>query len=279
VIKSSPVWGQAATSHQYLTLKPENLTIRLCSLRFQIIVLPHIFSNTEHVRPGFRSTASSSSNVEVTFAMSTSNEVNESSYSCNCKTLYYLENAGPFYFHIPKTTRTPFAAEFGLPRNQSKLLWRTFHARSPRINPPEPRTPSKQNDLREIILLETWRGKWAYWKAKHGWELWFVRILVFFVVCLVVFAIAHIQRVPITERLRFNFLSDWVVRRDIATYEAPIKEMEASILPEDHPMSIMVREVLQRLLPSSGLEHLDWKVLVVEGPGKSFSLMKASSLA
>lgn len=178
-------------------------------------------------------------------------------------------------FPFPKPRR-PLAAELGLPQNHSKILWRTIHTPSPRINPPEPRTPSKQNDLRQIILPETWKGKWAYWKAKRGWELWFIRIGVFFVVCLVVFGLAHIERVPITERPRFNFLSGWVVRWDIATYAARMKKVEASLLPDDHPMTIMVRQVLERLLPSTGLEHLDWKVHVVSAPGKSFLSVKAS---
>ena len=65
-------------------------------------------------------------------------------------------------FPFPKP-RTSFAAEFGLPRNQSELLWRTFHARSPRINPPEPRTP-RDHSFRDmerkmgILESEAWVG-------------------------------------------------------------------------------------------------------------------------
>jgi len=42
-----------------------------------------------------------------------------------------------------------------------------------------------------------------------------------------------------------------------------------SIWPDDHPNTIAVKRVLQRLVESNGLENLDWKVYVLNGPGES----------
>ncbi|KAE9367074.1 hypothetical protein N431DRAFT_318160, partial [Stipitochalara longipes BDJ] len=76
----------------------------------------------------------------------------------------------------------------------------------------------------------------------------------------------HREQVPISGRWRFNFLSSFVLKLEDRSYLSMIKEIEPAILPENHPITKLVRTVLDRLLPSSGLEHLDWKVHVVNAP-------------
>ena len=77
----------------------------------------------------------------------------------------------------------------------------------------------------------------------------------------------HREQVPITGRWRFYFMSNYVLKRDNSTYPAMIKEIEPVVFHDNHPTAILVRRVLDRLLPSSGLEHLNWKLHVVNAPG------------
>ncbi|KAF3914196.1 hypothetical protein ABW20_dc0102447 [Dactylellina cionopaga] len=84
------------------------------------------------------------------------------------------------------------------------------------------------------------------------------------------FYVYHLERVPISNRLRFNIISpraenqlgEWQYEQTMETY----KEY---ILPESDPRVIQVRKVFERLLPNSGLpvtEEVLKRVTVIDQP-------------
>jgi predicted Zn-dependent protease len=46
-------------------------------------------------------------------------------------------------------------------------------------------------------------------------------------------------------------------------YEETIRQFHGRILPPNHPTTRRVRRVLERLIPVSGLQDLDWEVNVI----------------
>lgn len=85
------------------------------------------------------------------------------------------------------------------------------------------------------------------------------------------------QKVPVTGRRRFNFLSDaWVEashKRDAEMVIEEVVKEGGKFLSEWDPRTIAVKTVMQRLIPLSGLEHLEWEIHVIDDSSRSsFSL-------
>ena len=82
-----------------------------------------------------------------------------------------------------------------------------------------------------------------------------------------IFYVSNLEEVPVSGRRRFNFISpkfeEWI---SAGSFEQVTKEYRGSILPPDHPYSVKVNNVLRRLIPASGLEHLNWEVRVIDDP-------------
>jgi hypothetical protein len=79
------------------------------------------------------------------------------------------------------------------------------------------------------------------------------------------------EQVPISGRWRVNFLPKSTLQTTSSDWTSILEELEilpTQILPEDHPATIFAKAVLQRLLPVSGLEHLNWEVKVVNDLGE-----------
>ena len=81
----------------------------------------------------------------------------------------------------------------------------------------------------------------------------------------------NLERVPVSGRLRFNWVPASVEEQmGQEMYEQVMREYRSKVLPETHPKSRMVRRVLERLIPNSGLvaEGRDgmgsWEVRVIE---------------
>ena len=77
---------------------------------------------------------------------------------------------------------------------------------------------------------------------------------------------------PVTGRRRFNFLSDefvaWSVRHDA---EAVIKQVQAQgghLLGDWDPRTMIVRRVMKRLIPVSGIHEMDWEIFVIADSGE-----------
>lgn len=67
-----------------------------------------------------------------------------------------------------------------------------------------------------------------------------------------------------TGRRRFNCISaEQELKFGLRNYRDILREYHGYILPANHPYTVMVNRVLQRLIPHSGLPGADWKVHVI----------------
>jgi hypothetical protein len=87
------------------------------------------------------------------------------------------------------------------------------------------------------------------------------------VVAAVGFYFYNSQTVPVTGRRRFNFLSDSMVARAHSKAAAQIIEQVRAqgghFLSEWDPRTILVRRVMKRLIPVSGMTDLNWEIFVI----------------
>ncbi|KAG5998340.1 hypothetical protein E4U52_000675 [Claviceps spartinae] len=89
------------------------------------------------------------------------------------------------------------------------------------------------------------------------------------VACLgaVLFYFSTSQRVPVTGRRRFSFLSDEFVKYVHAKIGDDIVQMVhdqgGHFLPAWDPRTILVKRVMRKLIPVSGLPDLNWEISVV----------------
>lgn len=84
----------------------------------------------------------------------------------------------------------------------------------------------------------------------------------------VAFYVLNTQTVPVTGRRRFNFLSDEVVifsQGDaVGGVIAQVHEQGGRVLPENDSRTLLVKRVLDRLIPVSGLKDLNWEIFVID---------------
>ncbi|KAI0838620.1 hypothetical protein F5Y06DRAFT_39494 [Hypoxylon sp. FL0890] len=95
-------------------------------------------------------------------------------------------------------------------------------------------------------------------------------IIVLSVLGAVIFYFSNIQTVPVSGRRRFNCFSDETVE---AASEAQVKrliwEVERSggrFLSDWDPRMAMVKRVMKRLIPVSGMENSNWEIRVIDDP-------------
>ncbi|KAI1389788.1 uncharacterized protein F4822DRAFT_399728 [Hypoxylon trugodes] len=95
-------------------------------------------------------------------------------------------------------------------------------------------------------------------------------VVVLSVVGAIAFYFSNIQTVPVSGRRRFNCFSDETVE---AASEAQVKrliwEVERSggrFLSDWDPRMAMVKRVMKRLIPVSGMEDADWEIRVIDDP-------------
>jgi hypothetical protein len=84
---------------------------------------------------------------------------------------------------------------------------------------------------------------------------------------LVIFCCLNLEKVPITGRLRFNFMTH-ALAGDSNTCTAQLHALGEFLVPDHDSRVIALKEVLEKLIPSSGLEHLEWEIHLVNAPGK-----------
>ncbi|GJN70797.1 hypothetical protein PLIIFM63780_002611 [Purpureocillium lilacinum] len=87
------------------------------------------------------------------------------------------------------------------------------------------------------------------------------------VVAAVAFYLYNSQTVPVTGRRRFNFLSDKLVAKaHERAAEAVIRQVQdqgGHFLSDWDPRAMLVRRVMKRLIPVSGMTDLDWEIHVI----------------
>ncbi|OAA33540.1 Peptidase M48 [Moelleriella libera RCEF 2490] len=87
------------------------------------------------------------------------------------------------------------------------------------------------------------------------------------VVAAVAFYLYNSQTVPVTGRRRFNFLSDAYVerahRRDVEAVIRAVHDQGGRFLSDWDPRTVVVKRVMKRLIPLSGLPEQEWEIHVI----------------
>ncbi|EXJ70347.1 uncharacterized protein A1O5_06415 [Cladophialophora psammophila CBS 110553] len=85
-----------------------------------------------------------------------------------------------------------------------------------------------------------------------------------------VFYVYNLEEVPVTHRRRFNMISPSAEKEffgGAGMYKALLQEFQGNILPPDHPLTMQVAKVVEKLLPTTrGLAGDDWRVHVINDP-------------
>jgi len=83
-----------------------------------------------------------------------------------------------------------------------------------------------------------------------------------------IFYVSNLEEVPVTHRRRFNMISPATEKRLGADgYNQIVQQYRDKILPSDHPVTQMVANVVERLLPATGgLANEEWRVHVIDSP-------------
>ena len=85
----------------------------------------------------------------------------------------------------------------------------------------------------------------------------------------VVFYVSNLETVPVSGRRRFNCFSDESVEEEgQRMYSMIMDDAKQAILPDWDPRVRMVKRVMERLIPASGLEDVPWEVNVIHSNGK-----------
>ncbi|KAK8202273.1 metalloendopeptidase [Zalaria obscura] len=87
-----------------------------------------------------------------------------------------------------------------------------------------------------------------------------------------VFYIANLEEVPVSHRRRFNIVSeDFEQQSSNEMYQQVMQQYSGQILPAWHPQHRMVKRVLDRLIPHSGLsaDKNHWEVHVIQDEQKN----------
>lgn len=90
-------------------------------------------------------------------------------------------------------------------------------------------------------------------------------------VAAVAFYLYNSQTVPVTGRRRFNFLSDrFVAWTHKGAADVIIREVQSQggrFLSDRDRRTVLVKRVMKRLIPVSGMAGLDWEIFVIEDRG------------
>ncbi|KAI0179117.1 hypothetical protein GGR52DRAFT_570017 [Hypoxylon sp. FL1284] len=169
---------------------------------------------------------------------------------------------------LPPPTASSFPPPFAVPQTRPLsqttrvLSWRFPPPRGPRNYDPEQEARYRLSQARPLVTTERLR------QLGRSPSLRTVAVLA--VLGAVAFYFSNIQTVPVSGRRRFNCFSDESVE---AASEAQVKrivwEVERAggrFLPGWDPRTAMVRRVMKRLIPVSGVEDADWEISVIEDP-------------
>jgi len=162
--------------------------------------------------------------------------------------------------------RSPLLTHCSLrpPRTEFNVLPRLSVRPVSRRRPINPRRPPQYN------RFENAQHAYNFWRVSRTFR---VSTGVIIVGC-GIFYYVNLERVPVSGRLRFNFVSQRYLQERIGKQEAQsIAQEYGPVLPPSHPDSEMVNRVLRRLIPASGLEHLNWEVRVIDDPDQVYAFV------
>lgn len=97
-------------------------------------------------------------------------------------------------------------------------------------------------------------------------------VVILSVVGALLFYFTHLEVVPVSGRRRFNYFSDeTMIKLGKVQYEQLLEEAKANgqrFLPDYDPRTIIVRHVMARLIPVSGMSNNpgDWEIVVIDDP-------------
>lgn len=85
-----------------------------------------------------------------------------------------------------------------------------------------------------------------------------------------IFYFYNLETVPVSGRTRFNVysrdrvrqISEWEYKRLLAS----LSDQNVAILPDWDPRTALVKRVMRRLIPYSGMQDEEWQVFVVDDP-------------
>ncbi|KAL4895589.1 peptidase family M48-domain-containing protein [Aspergillus ambiguus] len=81
------------------------------------------------------------------------------------------------------------------------------------------------------------------------------------------FYLYNTETVEMTGRRRFNCVSPkWELQMGVESYREVLNQERGKILPANHPLTVSVNRVLQRLIPQAQIEGADWQVHVIDEP-------------
>lgn len=85
---------------------------------------------------------------------------------------------------------------------------------------------------------------------------------------LTVFYGANLEQAPVSHRLRFMIVPRWLeLKIGEQAYQQTMGQLKPYLLPESHPKTRRVKEVMNRLINVADLpKDLQWQVHVVQGP-------------
>ncbi|KAF1981134.1 hypothetical protein K402DRAFT_250861 [Aulographum hederae CBS 113979] len=81
------------------------------------------------------------------------------------------------------------------------------------------------------------------------------------------FVVYNTETVPVSGRWRFNCVpAEWEESIAKSTYQQVMQEYRRKVLSESDSRTRLVKRVLQRLIPASGLTEENWEVHVIDDP-------------
>lgn len=196
--------------------------------------------------------------------------------------------------YLPRYIRYTNLVAFGFkkPAFSSLAHFQQKYAPKPRLNRQVPRIakrsiPSNRPKSRDAE---------DYSREKEGDEIsftgvrkWLKRFL--YSTCIVwggltIYCYRNLEQVPITGRWRLNLFSteqlvgdalEMERKREMEERKSALEQLEQFRQPSSSPDSLAATEVLQKLIPLSGMEHLDWELVVVNTePGTNTPSSKMS---
>lgn len=157
---------------------------------------------------------------------------------------------------VPPAARLPSAARLAPAAVPRRLLSLSRHRAAP--------DPDRHERLRRArpLVPDAVAGRFSRAGRGRG-----SRGLVATAAAAAVFYLCNSQMVPVTGRRRFNFLSDdFVARAHARAADAVIYQVEAQgghFLSDWDPRTMLVKRVMRRLIPVSGMADLDWEIRVI----------------
>jgi predicted Zn-dependent protease len=84
------------------------------------------------------------------------------------------------------------------------------------------------------------------------------------------FYLSKLEKAPITNRTRFMLISPEIeVRIGDMAYQSMLKVFQNNFVPDRDVLTQKVKRTVKRIVNVSGLEHLDWKLHIVNSPIKN----------